>query len=266
MKQKYFLIIFMAVFISGCGITYSYKIKEKKPEEVKIDAPNRHLRVGERLTYKAEWMGMDVGFATLFIKEIMELNGREVYHIVAKAGTTSFVAKMFKVEDEISTYINTEDLYPIRFDKKQKEGKRIVDEYIDFNQDKGMAICISRVTKQKKGLKVPKPVHDPVSCIYYYRLKSVNSNEPIFANVHLDDKNWFLETRIINKGVVKIKNLGNWDAFMAEPLSWFQGELNKRAKVSIWFSADQQRLPLLIVVQSNIPFVGTVTVTLQKIE
>ena len=267
MRIKIALLVFaVAFFISGCGVTSSYKIREKKEEEVKIEAPKPKLRIGEKFTYKAEWMGVDVGSATLEVKEIMELNGREVYHIVAKAETTSFVAKMFKVEDEISTYIDTKELYPVRFDKKQKEGKRLVDECIDFDQENGKAVSISRITNQKKEFSVPRPVHDPVSCIYYFRLSNVKKGEPIFANVHLDDKNWFLETEISDKGIVKIKNLGNWDAFMAEPMSWFQGELNKRARVSIWFSADQDRIPLLIVVKSSIPLVGTVTVTLQKIE
>ncbi|MCX5687881.1 MAG: DUF3108 domain-containing protein [Candidatus Omnitrophica bacterium] len=267
MKKIYFLIISMIIFISGCGITSSYKIKEaRKPEEIKIEVPKPQLRVGEKLTYKAEWMGMDVGFATLLVKEITELNGHEVYCIVAKAETTSFVAKLFKIEDEIATYVDIKELYPIRFDKKQKEGKKYRDEYVDFDQEKGKAICVSRITNEKKEFNVPKGVQDPVSCIYYFRLSSINPGEVLFANVHLDDKNWFLETKVTGRGIVNIKGLGNWQAFMAQPMSWFQGELNKNAKVSIWFSADQQRVPLLIVVQSNIPFVGTITITLQKIE
>ncbi len=267
MKLKTFLFIFTVIFfISGCGVTSSYKIRGKKPEEIKIEAPKPQLRVGEKFTYKAEWMGMDVGFATLLVKEITELNGREVYHIVAEAKTTSFAEKLFPVEDKISTYIDTKELYPIRFDKKQKEGKKIRDEYVDFDQENGKAVSVSRITNEKKEFNIPKGVHDPVSCIYYFRLSNIKPGEALFANVHLDDKNWFLETKIGNRGIIKIKNLGNWQAFMAQPMSWFQGELNKNAKVSIWFSADEQRIPILIVVQSSIPFVGTVTITLQKIE
>ena len=116
--RRYLFILTLIFFISGCGITSSYRIKEKKPEEVKIEAPKPKLRVGEKLTYKAEWMGVNVGYATLLVQEITELNGREVYHIVAKAETTSFAAKLFPVEDEIATYLDTKELYPIRFDKK----------------------------------------------------------------------------------------------------------------------------------------------------
>jgi len=260
------LILIGALFISGCGTTSIYKIKEEKQEQVKIEAPEPKLRIGEKLTYKAEWMGMDVGFATLEVKGIEEVNGREAYHVLAKAETTSFADKLFPIEDEISTYIDIKELYPLRFDKKQKEGKKRKDEYVDFYQEKGKAVYFSRLTNEKKEFSVPRDVQDPVSCIYYFRLSNVKEGEPLFANVHLDDKNWFLETKIVDRGVVKIKRIGSWKAFMAQPMSWFQGKLNKNAKVSIWFSADEQRIPLLVIVQSSIPLVGAVTLTLQKIE
>lgn len=264
--ERYFFILALIFFVSGCGIASSYKIKGKKPEEVKIETPKPKLRIGEKFTYKAEWMGMDVGFATLEVKGVEEVNGREAYHVFAKAETTSFADKLFPIEDEISTYIDTKELYPLRFDKKQKEGKKQKDEYVDFYQDKGKAVYFSRLTNEKKEFSVPKDVQDPVSCIYYFRLSDVKEGETLFANVHLDDKNWFLETKIAYRGIVKIKSIGNWKAFMAQPMSWFQGKLNKNAKVSIWFSADQERIPLLVIVQSSLPFVGTVTITLQKVE
>ncbi|MDP2921602.1 MAG: DUF3108 domain-containing protein [Candidatus Omnitrophota bacterium] len=266
MKRAYLFIFFLSFFICGCGTTSIYKIKEEKKEQVKIEAPERRLKVGEKFTYKAEWMGMDVGYATLEVKGIEEMYGREVYRVLAKAETTSFADKLFPIEDEITTYIDTQKLYPLKFDKKQKEGKKEKDEYVIFYQDKGKAVLFSRLTHEKKEFSVPKNVQDPVSCIYYFRLSDVKEGEPLFANVHLDDKNWFLETKIANRGVVKIKDVGSWDAFMAQPMSWFQGKLNKNAKVSIWFSADEQRIPLLIVVQSSVPLVGTITITLQKVE
>ena len=52
---------------------------------------------------------------------------------------------------------------------------------------------------------------------------------------------------------------------MVEPLPWFQGKIKRKAKATMWFSADERRIPLLMVT-SGIPFVGTVKITLQKIE
>ncbi|MFA4991661.1 MAG: DUF3108 domain-containing protein [Candidatus Omnitrophota bacterium] len=255
----------MAFCAAGCGIMRPYKISEQKRDDIRIEPPQPRLRIGEKFVYKAEWMGMEVGRATLLVKGITEMNGRQAYHVMAIAETTSLVSKLYKVEDVISTYIDTAEFYPLRFDKKQREGGHRSDGYLDFYQKEGKALYFSRLDNEKKEFKTPKRVQDPLSCIYYYRLSNVKAGETFSADVNLNDKNWFLEAKIMDKGVVRIPGVGEWKAFMAEPLPWFQGKLTRKAKVSIWFSADDDRIPLLVIT-SGIPFVGTVTITLQKIE
>lgn len=266
--RRYYCKLWVIVFIffaAGCGIMRSYNISAKKQEDIKIVTPQPKLAVGERFTYKAEWLGMEVGKAVLLVKEITQMNGRQVYHVMATAETTALISKLYKVEDVISTYIDVNELYPVRFDKKQREGGQSSDGYIDFDHDAGKARYFSRLTDEKKESTLPKRAQDPLSCIYFYRMSDVKAGETFSANVNLNDKNWFVQAKIIDRGVVKIENVGEWKAFMAEPLPWFQGKLTQKARVSIWFSADEKRIPLLVVT-SGIPFVGTVTITLQKIE
>ncbi len=87
----------------------------------------------------------------------------------------------------------------------------------------------------------------------------------IFANMNADEKNYLLEAKVHKKGFIAIKGVGEWEAFMVEPLPWFQGKVKRKAKATMWLSADDKRIPLLMVTK-GIPFVGTVTITLQKIE
>jgi hypothetical protein len=251
--------------LAGCGIIKPYRITELKKEDIKIHAPQPKFRVGEKLTYKAEWLGIDVGTATLEVKEITEINGRKAYRIVAKAETSPMVSKLYKVEDVISTYIDAEEMYPLKCEGKQREGGHQKDDYVEFDQKNHKAYYFSRKNNEKKEYTVPEKVQDPLSCIYFFRIQDIKSGEAIFANVHLDDKNWLIEAKLVKKSILKIKGVGEWEAFMAKPLTWFQGELKNKAKVSIWFSADENRIPLLVVT-SSIPFVGTITITLQKIE
>lgn len=259
------LLIFLLIFlISGCGVIARYRIINKG-EEIKIKPPLKQLAVGERLTYKAEWLGLDVGIATLAVKEITERNGRKVYHILATANTTPLLSKIYKVKDRISTYIDVERLYPVRFEKQQREGGYKSDEYTDFDHKKGKAHYFSRLNHSKKEFNIPGKVQDPLSCMYYFRLQDVDIGRSVFANVNADEKNYLLEAKIHKKRLVKIKGVGEWEAFMVEPLPWFQGKIKRKAKATMWFSADEKRIPLLMVTR-GIPLVGTVTVTLQKIE
>jgi hypothetical protein len=165
----------------------------------------------------------------------------------------------------ISTYIDVEELYPVRFEKKQREGGYRSDEYTDFDQQKGKAFYFSRLNHSKKQYNIPEKVQDTLSCIYYFRLQDAEVGNSIFAHVIADERNYLLEAKIHKKGFVNIKGVGEWEAFMVEPLPWFQGKVKRKAKATMWFSADDKRIPLLMVT-SGIPFVGTVTVTLQKIE
>ncbi len=264
--KRFLVILLMAAFVSmsGCGV--GAKLRGlRKGEEVKIAAPLKRLQVGEKLTYKAEWLGMGVGIATLTVKGITERNGRKVYHVLAVAESTPIISKLYKVEDRISTYIDVERLHPVRFEKQQREGGYRSDEYIDFYQQKGKAVYFSRLSHEKKEFDIPKGVQDPLSCMFYFRLQDAQVKRSMYADMNADEKNYLLETKVHKKGIVAIKNVGEWEAFMVEPLPWFQGKLKRKAKATMWFSADEKRVPLLMIT-SGIPFVGTVKITLQKIE
>lgn len=262
--RKFTVVIIFALLAGGCGVTKQYRIAEK-PEEVIIEAPAKKLNIGEKFTYKAEWLGVDVGIATLSVRGIVERNGRKVYHILATAETTPIISKLYKVKDKISTYLDVEGLYPVRFEKQQREGGYRSDEYTDFDQVKARAFYFSRLNRSKKEYDIPRKVQDPLSCMYYFRLQDVSVGKSIFADVNTDEKNYLLEAKILEKGFVTIKGVGEWEAFIVEPLPWFQGKITRKAKATMWFSADEKRIPLLFVTK-GIPFVGTVTITLQKIE
>ncbi len=264
MELRKISLIFLLIFlVSGCGIIGKYRIIGRG-EDIEIKPPLAELRVGEKFTYKAEWLGMDVGIATLSIVGITERNGRQVYEIRATARTTPILSKLYKVEDEIFTYLDVEELYPVRFEKKQREGGYRSDEFIDFYQKKGRAVYFSRLNHNKKEYDIPRRVQDPLSCMYYFRLQDANVGKSIFTNMNADEKNYLLEAKIHKKGVIKIKGVGEWEAFMVEPLPWFQGKIKRKAKATMWFSADEDRIPLLMVT-NGIPFVGTVRITLQEI-
>jgi len=258
-------LIFVSIFlISGCTSGVRYRIFDRG-DKIKIAPPLKKLNVGEKFTYKTKWMGLDVGTVSLSVREIIQINNRQVYHIVATIDSIPIISKIYKVKDEISTYLDVEELYPVRFEKKQREGGYMTDEYTDFDQEKGKAYYFSRLNDGKKEFDIPKKVQDPLSSLYYFRLQELDGGKSIFANVNMDENNYLLEAKIRKKGLVNIKGVGEWEAFMVEPLPWFQGKIKRKAKATIWLSADERRIPLLFTT-SRIPLVGTITITLQKTE
>jgi hypothetical protein len=266
MKIRALLSLIIAIFfISGCSTAARYRIEKNANKNIIVKVPEGKLRVGEKLTYNVEWLGVDVGIVTLSIKDIVQQNGRQAYHIVARAETTAGISKVYKIEDDISTYIDVETLLPLRFEKIQREGRYKSDEYVDFDHEKQKAFYFSRKNHSKKEYSIPKGVQDPLSCLYYFRLQDLSKKESLFTSVNIDEKSWFLETKVIKKGYVTIKGMGELEAFMVQPLPWFQGELKGKARATVWFSADEKRIPLAVITTS-VPFIGTIYITLIKIE
>lgn len=259
------ILIIIMLFVSGCSTAARYRVEKNTDKKIVVKVPVNKLPIGEKLIYNVEWLGMDVGIVTLSVIGIVEQNGRQAYHILAKVDTTDIISKVYKIEDIISTYIDVETLLPLRFDKVQREGGYRADEYVDFNHEKQKAFYFSRKNHTKKEYTIPKDVQDPLSCLYYFRLQDLTEKNSMFTSVNIDEKNWFLETKMIKKGYVTIKGIGEVEAFMVQPLPWFQGELKGSARATVWFSADEKRIPLSVITTS-IPFVGTIYITLTKIE
>ncbi|MFH1782210.1 MAG: DUF3108 domain-containing protein [Candidatus Omnitrophota bacterium] len=262
---KSLIIILLVFFISGCMLPTRYRILRSPEKPIVIKEPRLDFKIGERFTYKAEWLGMDVAVAILTVEGVEELKGRKVYRIVATANTTSILAKLYKVEDRITTYIDVEELHPLRYEKKQREGRYRADEYFEFDQENGKVFYFSNLNNSKKEIDTPPHVQDPLSALYYFRLQNAKVGESMFANLNADEKNYLLDAKVHKKGLVRIKGVGEWEAFMVEPLPWFGGKVERKAKAIMWFSADERRIPLIMSIKS-IPLVGTVTITLQKIE
>jgi len=76
------------------------------------------LPVGERLLYKITWLGISVATADMWAKEKIQLNGREVYHIVVRVDTNRFLSKIFPMHQELQSWIDAETLESVQFERK----------------------------------------------------------------------------------------------------------------------------------------------------
>ena len=258
MKKKLIKRLLSIIFLAGALIfglrTYAYNINiESKPQaplEVHILPANKSLRVGERYTYLVRWMGIPIGYASLHVKEIVKLNGREAYHIIAEAESNEFLSKFYRVKDVVHTYIDKEELYSVRFEKYQYEGGYRSEEIIEFDQNNHRATYKSLLNKSTKEFEISEKVQDAASCFYYFRLLDVEVGKSYFLDVNCDEKNWKLEVRVLEAKPVELRKVGVINAFVVEPYPKFKGFFVKRGRVWAYFSADGRRVPLLFKMQS----------------
>ncbi|MBI3615073.1 MAG: DUF3108 domain-containing protein [Candidatus Omnitrophica bacterium] len=247
----------LAFLLAGCA-----QARIVQPPPVSAAAPggiapaSRSLPVGEDLEYRISWWGIPVGTVTLSLQPAE----RKLVKAHLEGRSNRYLQAFYPVRVEISSLIDPETAAPSRFQAFVKRRWRVHESTITFDRAEGTAFH-----KLPKGRSATVPVgsatQDGLSVVYYVRTIDFHLGQSIPLEITADGKNWHLDGRILKLERMELKGLGAWltvegSAELAYPVPFFQG-----AKARIWFSADQERIPLLAKIHSRI---GPVTVVLTK--
>ena len=80
------------------------------------------FKVGELLKYSAEWNGVGVGEAELFVAGVEVVNGYETYQITFTTTTKGFAQILFPIKDRIDVWIDKNEFYTHRLKKNINQG------------------------------------------------------------------------------------------------------------------------------------------------
>ena len=273
---KITIIATCAIFLlSGCATGYSLRTTSVlKPEtgqrvhskEIQIKTPPKKLTLGEKLTYQVRWLGIPVGtIVASTAPQLGQINGRSAYKVKVVVRTNDFCSKIYKIEDEFVSYIDAETMTTLRHEVYRREGRYRKDAITDFNQQEHMAHFENFLDKSKKTFKISENTQDTLSACYYFRILKLKLDDRIKYFVVNNEQNYELFGVIEDKKFINIKNLGDFESFFIQPYAKvLGGEKVKKGKVSGYFSADEERLPLLAIVEA--PMFTKVTATLAGIE
>jgi hypothetical protein len=223
-----------------------------------IQAPLKTLTVGEKLTYDVFWFTFRVGVGTIEVKEIIQIHGRQAYHLVAIAKTTDFLAMIYPVEDEVHSYVDTEGFYSLEFKKKLKEGGYRADEKIVYDYAAKKGHYESFHNKSTKEVDIgDKPLLDILSSFYWFRLQPMEVGKSIHADVNGEEKNWDLELKMLSRQTRKARGKKHYDTVLVEPITRLKGVLRDRGQALVYFSVEADRLPVCISLKTSFgPIIG----------
>ncbi len=195
---------------------------------------------GEHLVYEVSYFGISAGYITLDYNGEKEEDGRIIMEFRGVAETSKFFSTFFKVRDTINLYMDKNLFKPIRVELDLIEGRRRRTEKIVYDFEKKEC---NYFRKGKNYITpIPEDVQDSFASLYYYRMFASDNNNIAF-NVYGSRKVWTLETNIIKREVLKTP-VGNFNSFVVKPQTRFEGILQAKGDVYIWFSDDERRLPL----------------------
>src|SRR5688572_9890154 len=205
---------------------------------------NTAFREGEVLTYRMHYGLINAGVAVLEVKpDIINVNGRKVYHIVGTGYTTGTTDWFFKVRDRYETYMDKDALLPWLFVRRVDEGG------YKFSQDYVFNHYTRKVdVGNSEKYDVPQGVQDMVSAFYAGRnldLSNAKEGEIISMPCFVDKEVWPLQIRYVGKEVIETE-LGNYRCLKFQPIVQKGRVFKKEEDMTVWISDDDNHIPMRV--------------------
>ncbi len=223
------------------------------------------FRPGEVLTYDVTWRVFRAGLVTASLKRSNE-DHEDAYEVVATAESQGFVSLLFKVENEFHSLFDPEKLCARRIFKKVHEGRRQKETRVVFDEARRLAILdekdLARPDAPPKHDQndIPACVEDVISAFYYMRIQPLEVGKQFVVPINDGSKTHDVVVEVQARERLQTP-LGSREAVRVEPRVY--GELYKRkGRMLIWFSDDEQRLPLRIKAMIS---AGSITGTLRSV-
>jgi Protein of unknown function (DUF3108) len=206
---------------------------------------------GETLDYELKWLRITGGSARMTISGLDDNRIR----ITSVGKSSPGFSRIFKVRDEIETIVAKNDFSTLRYTVNLDEDG---DKKIDITTvEDGVA---TRRRKKSKSVKVPRPVHDPISLIYHLRTLDLSVGRSHGFTVVADAKVYNVHA-VVTKKETLTTPAGKFNCVVVEP-RMESGGVQREERMWIWYSDDERHLPVRIRTEVNF---GAITATLRGV-
>ncbi|MEQ9825852.1 MAG: DUF3108 domain-containing protein [Puniceicoccaceae bacterium] len=222
-------------------------------------------RVGEELQYTLKWGPFEVGSGVLRILPIREVDGEACFHLSLEVRTSGFADSIYKVRSRFDSFVSVQYLRPVRYQLNQREGKTRRKATVTFDWQSMTASYQREGEETKEPVEIEAGTWDPLSVVFFFR--QIVSAEPGVVTLPATDGKKSLLIDVGQEGLVSFEGaMGKREAIKVEPnTKELRGvfQKSKDSNILMWFSADEQRVPLRI--QSKV-VVGSFYAELQSVQ
>jgi hypothetical protein len=224
---------------------------------------------GEVLTFDIRYGFIVAGSAKMKVFEKKDKENRQIYHLQTTAKSSSTFSWIYRVKDEVNSYVDYEKFYPFRFEKKLREGGYEADLFTDYFPGDSLAKVESiryddgKVRKRKNyEVTVPPYVQDILSSFYYIRRQDLEVGKSVYMSNHEKKKVYNLEVKVHRRETIEVE-AGTFKCIVVEPLIQGEGLFKKKGSLTIWLTDDDKKIPVQM---TSEVLVGHITTELTKIE
>lgn len=212
----------------------------QKTEFRKIE--NNAFKVGEKLRFDVKYGFVTAGIAEFAIPKMTKIAGRDVFNVTFNVNSVPAFDPFYKVRDHYESYIDTEGIFPWRFEQHIREGGYSRDFSAFFDQRKGKA-------KTSEGsYEIPKYVNDIVSAFYLARTfdySKMKEGDKINLENFYKDKVYPLDVVYRGKERVSVE-AGTFNCIILEPLVREGGLFKSEGTLIVWLTDDDLKIPVKV--------------------
>ncbi len=247
-RQKIKLIVAAAIIVYGT------------PTQIPTaDASPLPFSPGEKLKYALRWGNIPAGKLELEVLPITTVNGEPAYHFVMKAKSNSTVDIFCKIRDRIDAFADTQMTRSVLYLKERRGRKGMHKEETRFDWAKGQ-VQFSDLSRARAPIALQQGSFDPLSAFYYTRM-AITAQRPEVKRPVTDGKRSFIgNARLVGRESVTLLNGRRYDTLILEPDIGLLGGILKsdeKAKLRVWVTDDDKRIPILIKAKAKIGhFIG----------
>jgi hypothetical protein len=214
---------------------------------------NTSFQAGEELTFKVSYGFLDAAEAKMIIDpQVMYIDSKPTYKIDVY-GHTLGVFKLFSVNDNWGSYLDTTKIIPHQSYRHIEEGKYRKHEKVLFDHENKIAHVRlydreNKTLVDTKEYKIPANVQDIVSGFYLLRtmdLKKLKKGDSVTLNGFFDKELYNIKLVFSGKEFIKTK-IGSFDTYVFSPEipknKLFRGE----KPVTVWITDDENKIPVRI--------------------
>jgi len=225
------------------------RLAELEPRE------NHAFGVGERMLYSVRYGPVRAGECRLEVLPEVSVNGRPCYKLVGTAQSSDFFSSIFRVDDRLESFLDTEFLLPWRFSKVLHEGSYHDEQRVELDQ-------VNRMATYQDGTTVALDpgAQDILSVLYHIRTLDLRPGFTDVIRVHADEKNVDLEIRVLGREEVETPG-GTFACLAVEPLIRLDTGLydSEKGKLVMYVTDDARKLPVMFKIKV---FFGSIVLTL----